>query len=145
MNVIGGLVEQAGDVLAGGDAADWTGEDVVEHQGGNAELCQGAAHGFLDDAIHAAADEHAAAFHVDGADCVGKQHDPQDEPGRGLADVALGFTTGVVGGGCEIVENDGGSAPEGNETQQRGGRDQYARNSVPLAARGSRVLGSAAH
>jgi hypothetical protein len=44
-----------------------------------------AAHGFLDDAIDAAADEHDRAFDVDGQDRPREQHHAEDEPRRGLA------------------------------------------------------------
>src|ERR1700687_1511143 len=43
VDVVGGFVEQAGDVLAGGHAADGAGQNVVEHQGRNTELCNGPA------------------------------------------------------------------------------------------------------
>src|SRR5208337_2502957 len=78
VEVIGGFVDEADDVLPRGNAADRAGKDVIEHQGGDAELCQRAAHGFLDHAVHAAAHEHAAALDVDGAHAVGKQHDAED-------------------------------------------------------------------
>src|SRR5258705_43094 len=68
-------------------------------------------------AIDAAADEHAAAFDVHRANGVRKQHDGEDEPGSGLADVAFGFTARVIGGRGEVVQNDGGSFPEGNKGQ----------------------------
>ena len=60
-----GFVEQADDVLASRHAGDGSGEDVIEHQGRNAELGQGAAQRFFHYAVDAAADEHGAAFHVD--------------------------------------------------------------------------------
>ena len=78
--------EQADDVLTGGHAGDRAGEDVVEHQGGDAELGEGAAEGLLDDAVDAAAGEHGTALDVDGAHREGEEHDAEDEPGGGLAD-----------------------------------------------------------
>src|SRR5208283_2194494 len=119
MDVIGSFVDEADDVLARGDATDGARQDVIEHQGGDAEFGQRAAHGFLDHAVDAAAHEHAAAFDVDGAHGIGKQHDAEDEPRCGLADVGFRFATGVIGRGSEVVEYDGCGAPEGNEAQQR--------------------------
>src|ERR1700681_2208622 len=81
-----GFVDQADDVLAGGYTGDRPGEDVIEHQGGDAELGQGAAQGFFHDPVDAAADEHGAAFDVDGPHGERKQHDSDDEPGGGLSD-----------------------------------------------------------
>ncbi len=116
------LIEQAREILARGNAADGAGEDVVEHQGGNGKFRERAAHGFLHDAIDAAANEHAAAFDVDLGDGVGKQHGGENEPRGGLADELLGFTAGVIGGGGEIVQDDRGRAPVGNEGEHgRGG------------------------
>src|SRR5208282_2034117 len=119
MEVIGGFVDEADDVLPRGHAADGARQDVVEHQGGDAELCQRAPHGFLDHAVDAAAHEHTAAFDVDGAHAVGKEHDAEDEPLRGLADVALGFATGVVGRGSEVVQHEGWRAREWDEALLR--------------------------
>src|SRR6516225_2536292 len=123
VDVVGGFVEQSDNVLAGGHATDGSGEDIVEHQRRDAEFRERAAQGFLDDAVDATAHKHAAAFDVNRADRVGKQHDAQDEPRSGLADVALGFATGIIGGGSQVIEYDGCSAPEGNEAQQSRGRD----------------------
>jgi hypothetical protein len=87
----------------------------VKHQRGHAELGERSAERLLNGAVDAAADKHAAAFHVHGADRVGEQHDGQDEPGSGLADVSFGFTAGVIGGRSQVVQDDGCGAPEGNE------------------------------
>src|SRR6516225_8707811 len=38
LDVVGCFIEQADNVLARGHAADWSGEDVVEHQRGDAEF-----------------------------------------------------------------------------------------------------------
>src|ERR1700686_559118 len=57
-----GFVDQTDDVLASRHPGDRSGEDVIEHQGGDAELGQGAAQGFFHDPIDAAADEHGTAF-----------------------------------------------------------------------------------
>jgi len=58
------FVEKAAEILARRDAADGAGENVIEHEGGDAEFGEAAAEGLLDGAIDAAADEHAAAFDV---------------------------------------------------------------------------------
>src|SRR5208283_1107446 len=91
MEIVHRFVDQANDVLAGRHPADRPGENVVEHQGRNAELGQGAAHSLFHHAIHATTDEHAAALYVNGANAVGEQHDAEDEPRRGLANVSLSF------------------------------------------------------
>ena len=67
MRAVDELVHQSGNVLPRGNAGDRPGQDVVEHQRRDADLGEGAAHRFLDDAIDAAADEHRAAFDVDRA------------------------------------------------------------------------------
>src|SRR5215468_10272224 len=64
MEVLKEFVEETAEILARRDAADGTGEDVVEHQSGNAEFSQTTAEGLFNGAINAAADEHAAAFDV---------------------------------------------------------------------------------
>ena len=132
----GDVVEHADDVLAGGDTGDGTGEDVVEHEGGDAEFGEGSAEGLLDDAIDAAAGEHGAAFDVDGADGEGEGDDAEDEPGSGLADGLLGDTAGVEGGGAEIVEDDGGGSPEGDKGEHDRGRHDEA-NTVGLREGGN--------
>ena len=139
------FVNQPDDILACGHAADRPSQNVVKHQGGDAEFGQRAAHGLFDHAIDAAAHEHAAALHVEGADGVGEQHDAQNEPGRGLPDVGFRFATGVISRGGKIVQNDRGRTPEGNKTEERGGCDQNARNTVPLSALNRRVIGRATH
>src|SRR5271167_891313 len=103
MEIVHRFVNQANDVLACGYAANWPGEDVIEHQGRNAELGQRASHGLFDHAIHAATDEHAAALHVNGTNAVGEQHDGEDEPRCSLADISLGFTTRVISGRSQVV------------------------------------------
>ncbi len=145
MDVVERFVEQANQILTGGHTADRAGQDVVEHQRGNAKLGKRAAHRFFDHAIDAAADEHAAALDVNGAHGVGKQHDAEDEPRRGFADVAFGLTTCVVRGRGQIVQHDGGGAPERDEAEERRGGYDDAGDAVAAAARGSRVGGSAAH
>lgn len=115
MEILKDVTNQAGEILSGGNAANGASEDVVEHQGGNGEFSQATAERLFYRAIDTATNEHAAAFDVNGADGIGEQHDAENEPGGSLTDVALGFTTGVISGGGEVVENDGSSAPEGDE------------------------------
>ena len=97
MEILKKFVEETAEVLAGGNAADWAGEDVIEHQSGDGEFGEPAAEGLLDSAIDAAANEHATAFDVHRADGVRKNHDGEDEPGSSLAYEAFGFAAGVVG------------------------------------------------
>ena len=98
------IVDQAGDVLAGGYAGDRPGQDVVEHQAGDADLGQRSAQRLFHHAIHAAAHEHGAAFDVDGADGEGEQHDAQDEPRGGFPDGLLGDAAGIKSRRAEIVQ-----------------------------------------
>src|SRR5215813_1166680 len=139
------FIEEAAEILASGDAADRAGKNVIEHQGGDGEFGKATTEGLLDGAIDAPADEHAAAFDVHRADRVREDHDGKDEPGSGLADVALGFATGIVGGGSKVVEDDCSSLPEGNEGEERGGGDYDARNCVATAAIGNRAIGNRTH
>src|ERR1700687_1358850 len=145
MDVVESLVEESDKILARRHAAYRPSQDVIKHQRGDAELGKRSAHRFFDDAIDATAHEHAAALDVDGAYGVGKQHDPEDEPRRGLADVAFGFASGIVSGRSEIVEDDGRGSPERNEAQERRRGNKNTGNSVAAAACGSRAIGSAAH
>src|SRR5712675_1470734 len=85
------ITEQAAKVLSGRYTADWPGEDVVEHQRGNAEFRQRPAQRLLDRAVHPATHEHTAAFYIHRAHGVREKHDGQDEPGCGLADVPFGL------------------------------------------------------
>ena len=117
MGVLQQFVGDPGQILSCGDAADWPGKDVVEHQCGNRELGQGAAQGFLDHAVHAAAHEHTAALDVDRANRIAEQHDGEDEPGSGLADEVLCFTARVIRRGSQVVQDDRGGTPVGNEGQ----------------------------
>src|ERR1035437_1060174 len=126
------LVDEAAEVEARADGADGAGEHVIEHQGGNGELGKHGAHGLVDHLVDAAAHEHGAALDVDGAHRIGKQHDPEDEPGGGLADGGLGDAAGVVGAGSKIAQHDGGGTPERNEGQHDRGRDDDLYGGCPL-------------
>ena len=75
MQVLAQLADQSGQILSRGHAADRPSQDVIEHQRGNAEFRQRAAQSAFDGAIHAAAHEHAATFHVHRAHGVRKKHD----------------------------------------------------------------------
>ena len=116
-DVVEGVGEQSGKVQAGGHSADGAGQDVVEQQRRDGELSQLAAHGLLDHAIDAAANEHRAGFDVDGADGIAEQHDRQHEPGSALADNLLGVAADVVRRRREVGENDGRRPPERDERQ----------------------------
>ena len=111
------ITDQTREILPCGDSADRSSQNVVEHQSGNAEFRQAAAEGLLNGPVHPAADEHAATLNVNRSHGVGKQHDGQDEPGCRLADVRFRFAAGVVSGRSQVVQNDGGGSPEGNEAQ----------------------------
>ena len=128
MHVHQQFTDEPGEILARSHAADGAGENVIEHQSGYAEFGERAAESALDGAIHAAADEHAATFHVHRAHGIRKNHDGQDEPGSGFADVGFGFTARVVGGRCQVVQNDGGGAPERDECQEGRGRNNDTRD-----------------
>jgi len=58
------LIHKSDQVMAGRYAADGSGKNEVEHQGRDGKLCHPAAHGLLHNAIDAAADKHAATFHI---------------------------------------------------------------------------------
>src|SRR5512136_766101 len=103
MSELGKIAEKTAKVLSCRHAADGAGEDVIKHQRGNAEFREGPAKGLLHRAVNAATHEHAAAFDVNCADSIRKQHDGENEPGRGLADVTFRFATGVIGGGSQVV------------------------------------------
>jgi hypothetical protein len=110
----------------GGNAGDRTGQDVIEHQGGNAEFGEGAAESFFHDAIDAAPHEHGATLHIDGADSEGEQHDAQNKPWGAFADGLFGDASGVESGRAEIVENDGGGSPVGDKGEHHRGRNHNA-------------------
>src|SRR5579863_6317841 len=66
--VVKQFVQKPRQVEASGYAADGAREDVVEHQRGDGKLGEQGAHALLYHAIHAAADEHAAAFVIERLD-----------------------------------------------------------------------------
>ena len=93
------FVHQAGNVLAGRNTGDGAGEDVVEHQRGDAQLGESPAEGFFDHAVDAAAGEHGAAFDVHSAYGEAEEHDAEDEPGGSGANGLLGDASCIKGGG----------------------------------------------
>src|ERR1019366_4553870 len=112
---------------------------------GNIRRCRSAVLRFLHDAIHAAAHEHAATFHVNRAHAVGKQHDREDEPRRGLANVALGFATGVTGRGSEVVQNNCSGSPERNKGEHGRSGHEHARQVSRARAFWGREYGLVIH
>ncbi len=66
------FVQKSGQILAGGNTADRPRQDVIEHQRGHGKFRERTPHGLFDDAIHAAAYEHAAALDIHGAHGVGE-------------------------------------------------------------------------
>ena len=119
------VVEQADEVLAGRDAADRTGQDVVEQERRDRQPGQPAPHRLLDDAVDAAAHEHRAALDVDAAHAVAEEHDRQDEPGGRLADLRLDDPADVVGRAGQVAEDDGRRPPERDEREHHAGDDQH--------------------
>src|SRR5215471_3914643 len=102
-------------VLARGHAGNRAGKDIVKHQGRNAYFGEGAAESLFNYAVDAATSEHGAAFNVNRADRIAEQHYGEYEPGSSPAGSSLGDASGVVGGGCKVIEDDSGGAPEGYE------------------------------
>ena len=139
------VFDEARQVLASGDGADGAGQHIIEEQGGDGELGQASAHGFLDYAVDAATNEHAAGFNVERPDGIAEQHDGENEPGSALADDFLGVAAGIIGGRCEVRENDGGSPPEGDEAQHHrsGDEDLYGRFGTCRRSHASKNAGTA--
>jgi hypothetical protein len=133
LQMLSGLIDQAAQIEARAHRADGTGKHIVEHQRRDGELGQRAAHGLVHHFVHATAHEHRAAFDVDGANRVGKQHDRQDEPGRCLPDGLFGNAADVVSRRCQVAQYDGGGAPKGNERQHHGGCHHHFDRCRPLS------------
>ncbi len=74
------------------------GKDVVEHQRGDAQLGEGSAQRLLHDAVDAPAGKHGAALDVDRSHCKGEKHDPENEPGGGLANGFFRDAAGIKSG-----------------------------------------------
>ena len=137
------FVNQTGKIETRRYAADRTCQDVVEHERRHRHLGERRSHGFLDDAIHAAADKHAAALDVDRSDRVGQHHDRQDEPWSRFPNEVLRDGARVERGRTHVIEHDGGGAPERDEREHRRRGDQHplrpGRGWSRLNCRGGRV------
>ena len=137
MGIAEQVFDEAGEVQARRDGADRSGQDVVEQQRGNREARQRGTKRLFDDAIHAAAHEHRARFHVDSANGVAKHHHREDEPRCALADYLFGVATSVIGGGGKVGKNDCRHPPERDKAQHDGGGNEYG-NGVALQVFGCR-------
>ena len=129
------FVQEAHQVLAGGNAADRTRQDIIEHQGGDGKLGERSAHGFFHDPVNAPSHEHAAAFDVDRAYGIRKQHDGEDEPGGGFAHGLLRDPARIVGRRGKIIQYDRRRSPEGNKGEHSGGRHHNPRQGRGVGAR----------
>ena len=118
------VLDEACQVLPGGNGADGAGQHIVEKQRRDRKLGQRSAHGFFDHAVNAAADEHAAGFDIERPHRIAEQHDAENEPGSAFADDFLGVAAGVISGRCQVRQDDGGGPPEGNEGQHHRGGDE---------------------
>ena len=101
------------------------GQDVVEHQGGDRQLGQEAAHRLLDHPIDAAADEQRTALDIDRADGVAEEHHGQDEPRGGRADGVLDDAADVVGRAGQVAEHHGRRPPVGDEGEHHAADDDH--------------------
>ena len=127
------VVQEPDEVLAGRDAADRTGQDVVEQERRHRQPGQPAAHRLLDDAIHTAAHEHGAALDVDAPHAVAEEHHPQDEPGGRLADLRLDDPADVIGRAGQVAKDERRRAPERDEREHHAGDDQHLSGRWPLS------------
>ena len=124
MGVAEEVVQKSGKVLAGGHAADRSRQNVVEHQRGNGDFRKPAAHGLLNHAIDAAADKHAATFHIQGAHRVSQEHHGENEPGRRFAKSFLSDGTCIESRGAHVIENYSSRPPKGDKAEHgRGGHE----------------------
>ena len=119
------FVDQPSEILAGADAADRSGEDVIEQQSRNGKARDERSHRVTYDDVHTAAYKHAAAFHVDRAHGETEQHDAKDEPWSASADRLLGDAAGVINARSQITEYNGGRTPERNEREHDSAGDNY--------------------
>src|SRR5207247_647495 len=109
------FVDQSPEILARTDAADRTGENVIEKKCRHGKPRDEWPHRVAHHDVYAAAHEHAAAFHVDRANGEAEQHDAENEPRSASADRLLGNAARVIDARSKIAENDGGRTPERNE------------------------------
>jgi hypothetical protein len=92
------FVEQLAEVQSGADHADWSGQNVVEHQCRDGQARHEASHGVAHHDIHSAAHEHAARFQVHGTHRETEEHDREDEPRRAFSDGVLGNAARIKSG-----------------------------------------------
>ena len=118
------FVRQADQVLPGRDPADRAGQDVVEQQGRHRESGRDRPHRLLHDPVDPAPGEHRAALDVDAPHGVAEQHDRQDEPRGGLADLGLDDPADVIRGARQVAEDHGRRPPVRHEGQHHRGDDQ---------------------
>ena len=128
--------DQPHDVLPGRNRADRPGEDVVEHQRRDRELGEEPAHGLLDHAVHAAADEQRAAFDIDRAHAVAEDHHGQDEPRGRRADRPFHDAADVVGRAGQVAEHDGRRPPVGDEREHHAADDDHLDRTAQRICRG---------
>ncbi len=119
------LIQQGSQVLPRADDADRTCEDVVKDERRNRQPRHERPHGVAHDDIHAAADEHAAAFHVDAANREAEEHDGEYEPGCGFSDRLFRDAAGIEGGRSKIAQDDGCATPERDEGERSRGRHYH--------------------
>src|SRR5438105_14996587 len=117
MRVAEKIIYKAHQVMACRYATDRSGKDKVEHQGGDRKLRHSAAHAFFHNAIEAAADKHAATFHVQRAYRISQKHHGQNEPRRGLAEGLFRDGAGVESRGAHVVAYDDSRSPERDEAE----------------------------
>src|SRR6185437_5762477 len=117
--------EQAAQVLAGADHADGPGENIIENQRGHRDAGEEGPHAVAHHDVHAAADEHAAALHVDAAHGEAEQHHSQHEPRRRLPDGVFGNAAGIKRRRRQIAQDNGGAPPKADEGQRNGGGHHY--------------------
>src|SRR5579875_2488646 len=89
------IVQKAHQILSGTDATDRSGQYVVEYQGRNREARDKRAHAVADHDIHAAANEHAAAFRINGTHGKAEDHYAENVPGSRLADRLFRDAAGI--------------------------------------------------
>ena len=135
------LGNEADDILPCRNTRDRPGQNVVKHQGGDRKFGEGAAHRLFDDAIDSAARKHSARFDIDGPHGIREEHHPEDEPGGRTSDRLLGNAADVESRRTEIVEDDGGSAPEGNEREHHRCDDDHFRRPFGRLHRASGNMG----
>src|ERR1051325_3627979 len=130
--VLGYVFNKACEILTRNNRTDWARENVIKKKSRYRELSQRATHRLFDDAVNAAASEHAAGLDIKSPHRIAEQHDRQNEPGSALADDLLSVAAGVIRGGCQVRQDDGSSPPERDKGQHHRGGDEdlYCRFSL---------------